>query len=109
MAELLIMLGTTFGCGILFFAIGVYAFNRKDPMWFWAGSEVDNSSITDVKGYNRENGIMWMVYSFCYFVSGATYVFAPNFSVAVLLIGGTVGIAALIFVYKRIYNKYKVK
>jgi len=32
-------------------------------MWFWSGSTVKETEITDVKSYNRENGIMWIGYS----------------------------------------------
>ena len=45
----------SYGCAILFFAIGVYALKRKKPMWFWSGTEVDASQITDIKQYNKEN------------------------------------------------------
>lgn len=44
--------------GIIFVLIGVYAYQRKSPMYFYAGSDIDASEITDVKAYNRANGIM---------------------------------------------------
>lgn len=60
----------SFGCGILFFAIGVYARKRNKPMWFWSGSSVDASHVTDVKQYNKENGGMWQLYSLWFFAAG---------------------------------------
>ena len=51
-----------FACAALFVGIGVYARNRKEPMWFWSGSEVDAAAITDVTAYNRENAKMWLWY-----------------------------------------------
>ena len=37
--------------------IGIYAWKRKKPMWFWSGSTVRESEITDIPAYNRANGI----------------------------------------------------
>ena len=68
MGEKLIMLLSCFGCAILFFGIGVYARKKKEPMWFWSGSAVDASKITDVKKYNKANGIMWQLYSLWFFL-----------------------------------------
>ena len=52
----IIMWATCFGCGILFFGIGVYATKLKRPMWFYSGSSVDPKKISDVQQYNKENG-----------------------------------------------------
>ena len=41
----------------LFTGIGIYAWKRKKPMWFWSGSTVRESEITDIPAYNRANGI----------------------------------------------------
>ena len=45
------------GCGIMFYYIGVYAKKLDTPMWFWSGTKVDASKITDVKKYNRANSM----------------------------------------------------
>ena len=57
---------------VLFSGIGIYAWKRKKPMWFWSGSTVEEYEISDVPAYNRANGIMWLVFS---------AVFSPVFSV----------------------------
>ncbi len=41
---------------ILFIIIGIYAMNRKKPMWLWSGSPISESDINDVKAYNRAMG-----------------------------------------------------
>lgn len=33
---------------LLFTAVGVYAWRRKKPMWFWIEPEIDPASLTDV-------------------------------------------------------------
>ena len=53
----------------LFTGIGIYAWRRKKPMWFWSGSTVEESEISDVAAYNRANGIMWLVFSLIMWVS----------------------------------------
>ena len=56
---LIIMVPTS----LLFTSIGIYAWRRKKPMWFWAGDTVSEDEITDVRAYNRANGIMWLCFS----------------------------------------------
>lgn len=99
----------SYGCAILFFAIGVYALKRKKPMWFWSGTEVDASQITDIKQYNKENGIMWILYSLWYFEAGLTEIWSTTIALVLLVSSCTVGIVLLICTYNKIYKKYKVK
>ncbi|MBR2877188.1 MAG: hypothetical protein IKC01_08615 [Clostridia bacterium] len=104
----IILFLVSFGCGIFFFSIGVYAKKLQKPMWFWSGSEVKASQITDVKKYNRENGIMWQLYSLWFFSAGLANFLNAFFSVALLVLGCTAGIVILVFSYNRILKKYKV-
>jgi len=55
--EKVIWLVITIPCSLLFTGIGIYAWRRRKPMWFWSGSSVREEEITNVKAYNRENGI----------------------------------------------------
>ena len=50
----IIMCIVSFGCGILFLAIGSYAKRLEKPMWFWSGSEVEASKITDIKNTTKQ-------------------------------------------------------
>ena len=54
---------------LLFTGIGIYAWRRRKPMWFWSGSTVKESEISDIAAYNRANGIMWLVFSFVMWIS----------------------------------------
>ena len=94
---------------ILFTALGIYAWRRKKPMWFWSGSTVREDEISDVRAYNRANGIMWLAFSGVFWVAAVLGLF--QMSAAGIVVGaGTLGaIPVLILVYGRIYNKYKVK
>ena len=80
---------------LLFTGIGIFAWQRKKPMWFWSGSTVKGSEISDVAAYNRANGIMWLVFSLIMWVS--TVLGAMNKKTGgILLIAGW-----------KIYQKFK--
>jgi len=109
MAGKIIMWIVTFGCAILFFSIGVYAMKLKKPMWFWSGSEVNPLEISNIKKYNRENGIMWQIYSLWYFASGIAEIWSSIVALVFLILGCTVGVFILIASYNIIYKKYRVQ
>lgn len=90
-----------------FTGLGIYAWKRKKPMWFWSGSTVKESEIADIPAYNRANGILWLCYSGVFWISAAIGFFAPEIAGAVLAIGCVAGIPVLIFAYKKIYRKYR--
>ncbi|MCI5650201.1 MAG: hypothetical protein MR332_12390 [Fusicatenibacter sp.] len=95
-------------CSAVFTIIGIYAWNRKKPMWFWSGSAVEETEIADIPAYNRANGRMWIVYSLPFWLS--TFLGVCNQMVALALIAAdcVIGLPVLIVVYERIYAKYKV-
>ena len=88
--------------------IGVYAWNRKQPMWFWSGSKVEDDEISDITAYNRANGIMWLVYSLPYWVSTFVGLDDVELATGIVLVWALVSIPFLILVYRWIYNKYAV-
>ena len=83
---------------LLFTGIGIYAWRRKKPMWFWSGSTVKESEISDVAAYNRANGIMWLVFSLILW--GSTVLGA-------IIAGCLIGVPILPIVYGKIYRKFK--
>ncbi len=98
----------TIGCAILFYSIGAYALKYDKPIWFWSGSEVHESEISDIKQYNKENSKMWKLYSLWYFASGLAYIWNVIIAIIILMLGCSVGIIILVRTYNKIYNKYKV-
>lgn len=109
MAGSMIMGMVSFGCGIVFYSIGVYAEKLTKPMGFWSGTEVDASKITDVGQYNKENSVMWKLYSLWYFAAGAAGIWNSMVSVVCLVSSCTIGLVLLIRSYNRIYRKYSVR
>lgn len=95
-------------CCALLTGIGVYAWNRKKPMWFWAGTTVKETEISDIAAYNHANGIMWGVYSLVFWAAALAAVWSDAAALVLIAAGCVIGIPVLIAVYKRIYKKYKV-
>lgn len=91
----------------LFTGLGVYAWRRQKPMWFWSGQTVSEEEIEDVKAYNRANGIMWIIFSLLMWT--CTFLALSSTMVAgmVLIVGCILCLPVLPFAYGKIYKKYK--
>ena len=94
---------------VIFIIIGIYAMNRKKPMWLGAGSPISESNINDVKAYNRAIGKMWCVFSIPLFVGGIVEFILPIYSILILALTCTVGIGLIVLYYHKIEEKYFVK
>ena len=108
MAGAIIWYITMFGCGALFYGIGVYAGKLEKPMSFWSGTQVDPKEIWDIPQYNLENSRMWKCYSLWYFDAGMIWHWSELAALVLLLSGCFLGIPLLVFIYSRIYKKYSV-
>ena len=95
-------------CSALLTGIGIYAWNRKKPMWFCSGSSVKETEISDVTAYNHANGIMWVVYSIIYWIATFAGIWNSVIAVSLIIAGGAIGLPLLVVAYKRIYARYKV-
>ena len=91
----------------LFTGIGIYAWKRKKPMWFWSGSIVKEYEINDIPAYNRANGIMWLLFSAVMWLSTLLGLLNMTAATVVLMAGCIIGVPVLPVVYGRICKKYK--
>ena len=105
--ETVIWLITMIPTSMVITGIGIFAWKRKKPMWFWSGSTVDESEIADIPAYNRANGIMWLVFSAVFWIS--TILGALNMKAGgiCLIVSSLIGVPVLPLIYGKIYNKYK--
>ena len=69
MGALIIWLVVMVPVSALLTGLGIFAWRRQKPMWFWSGQAVGEDEIGDVKAYNRANGIMWIVFSLLMWIS----------------------------------------
>ena len=107
--EKVIWLITIIPTSMVFTGIGIFAWKRKKPMWFWAGTTVDEFEISDIPAYNRANGIMWICYSAVFWISTVLGIVQMDTAGIVLTVGCLAGILVLIIAYRRIYEKYRSK
>jgi len=61
--DIIIWLVSMIPTSALFTGLGIFAWRRKKPMRLYSGSTVKEDEIADIPGYNRANGIMWLVFS----------------------------------------------
>jgi hypothetical protein len=94
-------------CALIFGLIALWAFKRRTPMHFWAGSTVKPEEIADISAYNKANGKLWLGYTIGMIISGVVSLFSIGAGAILLTIICVPGVAVLIVVYKRIYEKYK--
>ncbi len=92
-------------CALLFLAISIYAFLSKKPINFWAGEKISVKQVTDVKMYNRANGIMWLIYGICWLIAAVIGLFSIRISV-IIVVALCVGIVILILIYLKIRRQY---
>ncbi|MBO7354066.1 MAG: hypothetical protein J6U61_07420 [Lachnospiraceae bacterium] len=107
MGEIIFWLIIMVPCSALLTGLGIYAFRRKKPMWFWSGSTVKEEEISDIPAYNRANGIMWIAFSLILWASAFLGVFNISAAGIVLIAGCALGVPLLPIVYNRIYKKYR--
>ena len=93
-------------CAALMTGIGVYAWRREKPMWFWSGTEVKPEEITDVRAYNRANGIMWICYSLFFWAAALISNWSGMAAGVVVLVGGVFGSLGMMVAFQRIYQRY---
>ena len=112
-AIVLILCG--FGCGSLFFWVGSWAQKRKDPMHFYSGTTVDPKTISDVPAYNHDNARLWKQYSIPFWLCalcafGSIWVeVLMKISIALLVVGCTLGSGWLVWKYSKIHAAYKIR
>ncbi|MGL4911965.1 MAG: hypothetical protein ACRC3Y_05960 [Romboutsia sp.] len=88
---------------LIYGGMSIYSFKKKTPVHFWAGSVVKSEEITDIKAYNKANGIMWLV--FCVLIVSTLFISLPSLAV-IFIISEVIG---MMICYTYIYKKYKVK
>lgn len=92
-------------CALCLMGFGIYALKSKNPINFWAGDKIPPEKITDIKKYNRANGIMWLTYG-ALFLSCCVITFFNDMLAGMVCMGLAVaGIPALIFIYICIIKK----
>ena len=97
-------------CALVFILFGLYALKKETPIHFWAGTTVKSEKISDVKAYNKANGVMWIIYGSLFVLAVlAILLKQPLIANIIIIIVYFPGIIILIIVYRSIYSKYKIE
>ncbi len=92
-------------CALCLMAFGIYALKTKKPVNFWAGDKVPPEKVTDIKKYNRANGLMWIIYGILWIVC-SIIPFFNEFVAGMICLGlGVGGVPVLIVIYTCIIKK----
>ena len=92
------------GCFALFFILGIYCFFAKKQVGFWANAKP--FSVTDVRGYNRACGFLWIGYSLVGILTGLPLLSPQNSALVLLSILGVVAdTLMLILIYVLVIEK----
>ena len=94
-------------CAAVFAAIGCWAAVRRAPMHFWAGDRVPPEAIHDIPRYNRACARLWWSYSAAWALVGICALFSAGAAGILTIFVAFGGLPVLIFLYGRIYKKYK--
>ena len=87
---------------LTFAGFGLYSWRRRTPANFWSGEKIPSDAVSDVKKYNRANGLMWIIYGVLYLIPAIMSlcnVASAGIALAVLTFGG---LPILIFIYVKI-------
>ncbi len=107
MGGMIIWLVIMIPCSALLTGLGIYAWRRKKPMWFWSGSTVKEEEISDIPAYNRANGIMWIAFSLIFWASTIMGVCNMALAGVVMIVGCMIGAPLLVIAYQKIYARYR--
>lgn len=107
MTGKIIFAAACFVTALTFIEVGIYAFLTRKPMNFWTWQKVDPKKISDIKKYNRANGIMWICAGIPLLVFAALSfcmdIFPLGIALAVYLM---LALLTLIFTYRMIEKKF---
>ena len=82
--------------------------DEKETNMVLGRDTVSEDEITDVRAYNRANGVMWLCFSLPLWIG--TYVGVCHSMILagnILLVDGTVGLVLMMITYTFIRKKYK--
>lgn len=95
---------------LLYGGLGIYFMFSKKIANFWSGEKIPPKSVKDIKGFNRANGIMWLVYGILYLIPAFVSFINVLITGILLFVITFIGVLALIFISAKIIRpKYVYK
>lgn len=94
---------------LLFVALGIYIIKSKKakPFGFWANAEAP--AVTDVKGYNKALGKLWIIFGVGFAVDGLPLLAGQNSALVMISVIGAMFLCIGIMVYYTLAIEAKFK
>ena len=94
-------------CSLLFVIIGIVAWNKKEPMGFWAQAEPPK--VKNVKAYNRAVAKIWFFFAVGMFLLGLPLIIGGQNSPLIVLsiLGSMFLVIGICVIYVFVEKKYK--
>ena len=95
---------------ISFFSIGVYAYRRKEVMWFWSSPTYQQLSFHDPVTFNHKTGIMWMLFGIAFFLPVPFryfHFFKENIFIMLLSCILTIGLFVMMIYWHHLYQIHR--
>ncbi|MBR4335444.1 MAG: hypothetical protein IKP74_03220 [Clostridia bacterium] len=103
--ETVIWLVASLALPLILLGVAIFAWTRRTPVWFYAG--IPSPTVTDVRAFNRANGIAWALFSLPFFAAAGVGVVHRLAAAGIILAGCLFGIPLLVFSYHKICKKYE--
>ena len=103
--ETVIWLVASLALPLILLGVAIFAWMRRTPVWFYAG--IPSPTVTDVRAFNRANGIAWALFSLPFFAAAGVGVVHRLAAAGIILAGCLFGIPLLVFSYHKICKKYE--
>ena len=100
--EKIIMFAVCIFMFLLYAGFGLFYYHSKTPANFWSGDKISPEDVSDVKKYNRANGIMWIVYGILFLIPASTAFTSVLISGVFIGIFTFIGVPVLIVIYTKI-------
>lgn len=97
---------------ILFIAIGIYAYRRKEAMWFWSSPtyQMQQVKFRDTMTFNHKTGIMWILFGIAFFLpTPIRYLKLIKESVFIMMLSCilTIGLLSMMMYWHHLYQTYR--
>ena len=92
------------GCFLIFLILGIFCFFSKKQVGFWANAHP--FPVSDVRGYNRACGFLWILYSLLGILTGLPLLNPRNSALILLSVLGVLAdTLLLILLYVLVIEK----
>lgn len=95
-----------FVCAAIFSLLAYSCFISRRPVSFWSGEKITKEQVTNVRMYNKANGVLWSIYSGFYWIASVCGFVSTAVSIVITIVALTVGFVGLLVGYNIIKRRF---